>query len=542
MPEGYVETPIGLIICCYKLLTSQTLFDLLPTRRLENNNITIIHSRDFLDLWGVQELFLSSNNIQQINGHPFENITELGELYLDHNSLDDKSVTGALRNHSRLYYLDLSSNNLTCVPNLNSSNFPSLRGLRLSGNQIHYLRREHVKNMTTLRNFNIKANGLREIEEDAFEELSSLTSLDIEQSELTHLPSLQPLRYLQNLYISHSQLQSLPQDLCESAPRLMILQAANNEIREIPSLSRCKRLFSVSLAYNHIDNLAEDQFANLPYLEAMDLKRNIIREFPVSIFANSSRLTYLDMSFNKVSKLERDAFLYNFQLQDVLLNDNLIMEIHPNAFPSNMINLDTLNISNNDISTWQLPEGGFPWLRTLSMQNLFRLHQVPEPSQIPSIQNLELTYSYHCCIWSDYNRNFTVAIDESDTEIPLTISLPITIPPEKIHTFDDNPFVSECITHPDNPITEAQRQHIISVAKQFHLTVVVLDNCVVEFLDGDGRPLGNDDDYFFEDAPDILLEPPTLPVLSKIKCIPRCGKFANLNIAQLRMLLTLYHK
>ena len=163
----------------------------------------------------------------------------------------------------------------------------------------------------------------------------------------------------------------------------MILQAANNEIKEIPSLSGCKRLFSVSLAYNHIDNLTEDQFANLPYLEAVDLKRNIIREFPVSIFANSSRLTYLDMSFNKVSKLKRDAFLYNLQLRDVLLNDNLIMEIHSNAFPSNMINLDTLNISNNDVSTWQLPEGGFPWLRTLSMQNLFRLHQVPEPSQIP---------------------------------------------------------------------------------------------------------------------------------------------------------------
>ena len=508
----------------------------------------MINNRDFSGLQGVRELVLTNSNIHQIIGTPFVNLTDLSELYLNENSLDNEDVI-ALSNSSRLHFLDLSSNRLTRVPNLNSTNFPLISDLILFNNSIHSLRHEHVRNMSTLRNLNIKSNGLQEIDDDAFQELVSLTSLDIEHSHLSRLPSLQPLRSLQNLYISHSKLEYLPHDLCENNAEIIILQATNNDITEIPFLTGCKELFSVQLGFNEIHSLKEDQFAYLPFLEVINLRDNKLRslpanafanltnlkavylqnnqlqEYPVGIFKQSRLLTYLDVGFNNIRELQEHSFTNNFRLREIHLNNNLISRIHPNAFPPNISQLLSLNVSSNDLTSWRFPVGGFPYLRTLSMQNLFRLHQPPKPSEIPLIQDLELTYSYHCCIWSNSRFSSFMSAEEGTTEPPTTVPPevlePITIPPDIIHTFEDDPFVSECFNHPENPITNQIRDHVMSIAVLFRLTVVILDNCKVEFLDPNGNPVGFSDDTFFENAPEILiLEPPQVPPVSEIRCTP----------------------
>ena len=504
-----------------------------------------------MGLEGVQELILTRSNIHEIIGTPFVNLTELRELYLDKNFLEDDDVM-AITKSLKLHYLDLSSNLLTRVPNLNSTNFPDIGDLVLSSNKIRTLRREHVRNMSHLQNLNIKSNGLQEIEDDTFQELPGLTVLDIERSNLSHLPSLRPLEKLENLHISKSNLKSLPQDLCADNTRLIILQAADNDITEIPSLNGCRLLFSVQLDFNKIEFLREDQFADLPFLEIISLKnnklqslpagafvnlnslrevylqRNHLEEYPVGIFEQSGLLTYLDVGFNNIRELPENSFANNSQLREIDFNNNLISRIHPNAFPPSMTQLLTLNISDNDVGSWELPVGGFPYLRTLSMQNLFRLHEAPKPSEIPLIQDLELTYSYHCCIWSSFiHPNFSgiASDDEGTTEPPTTISPEklgeVTLPPDVIHTFDDNPFVSECINHPENPITDSKRQHTLDLVERFGLTVVIKDNCNVEFLK-DGKPVGLTVDTFFENAPEVfVLEPPTIPQWQRIRCIPR---------------------
>ena len=513
----------------------------------------MIKRRDFLELEGVQELVLSNSNISQLNGNPFENFTDLGELYLDGNQLDDDNVGAAISSKklSRLYFLDLSRNRLTRVPNLNAAKFPLMRDLILGENEILSLNRAHLENMTTLKTLNIKRNGLQKIESDALEEVPELSVLDMDYSEIAELPSLKSLPKLQNLHVSHSHLRSLPNDLCTYNTQLRILQATDNDIREIPPLTGCSELFSVALGFNEIEKLEDDQFAHLPFLDTISLEankiqslpvnafanltrlisvalqRNRIEDYPVGIFSQSRKLSFLNLGFNKIREVKNETFYNNSQLKELRLNNNLIVRLHKNAFPQNMQRLEHLNISSNDLSTWELPRGGFPYLHTLSMQKLFRLHQAPQPRDIRLIQVLEFTYAYHCCIWRDFvheNDTLIPSDDEPATELTVTVNPtdvgPITLPPNIIHMFDDNPFVAECINHPDNPITELQREHIKNVAKQFDLTVIILDNCVVEFLSKDGTPLGTDDDYYFEDAKEVIFEPPEVTDFQDIRCIP----------------------
>ena len=486
-----------------------------------------------------------------IHENALTNFPTLIKLYLDYNELDDEDIARGITQAPSLYHLDMTSNHLTRVPDLHGKNFPLLTELHLAHNDINSLRREHLRNMSTLKILVLKGNELEIITNDAVSECPYLSDLNLDQTHITHLPSLRNASHLRSLHVSESRLESLPHDLCEHSPSLVILRATDNYIREVPPLSRCRNLFSVTLDHNEITTIENDTFAGLTALDLIKLQHNSItelpdgvfkdldnlkylhlqhnqiRDLPIGVFDNCPRLTILRASFNRIRVLRKDLFKNNVELEEITLNNNGIKRIYGDAFPPDMIHLQYLNLSSNDFSNLEVPENGFPNLRILSLEKLFDLHQVPSPGKIPKIQELYLTYSYHCCIWRDYVRDDLKGDAPSNApELPSTIPTedPITLPPDLVTPAgpSERPFQSECTS--SDQLTEEDLKFYEDLAEKFNFTFTILPNCDIIITDNAGggdTPIGTTFDEEFEHFIDSTKPPPSLPPWQPIVCYPQ---------------------
>ena len=506
----------------------------------------MIHNRDFLDLFQVKHLVLSYSNISFLQGNPFENLTSLQTLYLDHNNLTDEQINASQMGAKKVHYLDLSSNNIDRFPNVSTSRFPKLTELILSRNPLRHLRRQEMGNLSLLHTLLIKQSGVAVIDHDALACCPNLTRLDLDSNKLTQLPSMRNVPDLENLYVSYNELESLPGDLCETNPRLLILQAKKNNIRTIPSFSRCRAIFTIVLGSNSIQAIPKGTFANLTRLEILDLSRNEIEVLPSGVFSrlydlktlrldennikelpndtlsDCIALFRLNLGSNNIKRLEKYTFCNNTRLDEIWLYNNSISYIDDEAFPEGMNDLKLLNLSfNPDLESWKLPSQGFPKLRVIALEKMFRLHQVPSQTEIPEIQEMYFTYAYHCCIWDNVEQPPSVEMNDTDTYFFETIPTEpvLTLPPHIEPLAHDDPFLRECDER--NKIDPVIRAHLIDFQAIFNVTLKLLPNCdiKIDFDGGGSQDIRTSQDELFETLRDV--DWPVRPLQLTLECIPR---------------------
>lgn len=493
----------------------------------------------------MEDLHLSHCNISEIHGTPFSHLKDLARLYLDHNNLDDDDMANALAPLPLLQTFQASANSLSRFPDLSGTRFPSLIYVYLVENRIVKVQREQLRNMKHLKVLNLKSNyRLSKFNEDALSEAPRLTELNVAYSQIAYLPSLKNASGLQLIHASNSRIEAIPDDLCEHSPELNELDMAYNRITSIPPLSRCRNLATVILNNNQISGLHRDTFARLRALIVLKLEynrirslpdgvfrdlfnllylhldRNYIQELPRGIFQNSPMLERLEMSHNRVRELNRDLFKNNTVLEFVDFDYNDIRKIHSSTFPQDMVHLQVLRLSFNDFDSFHVPPGGFPNLLELGLADLYGLYQVPSQSEIPNIQELSLTYSYHCCIWEDWIRDDLK--DPSDSSANVSVESyyptnePVTLPTNIVPVA---PSLEECTQ--SHQISEEFLNHLKQMQEFFNITFVVLPNCDVDISFPWDR---NDEDTYHGPDPFETARnkpPPVLPEWAPIKCLPR---------------------
>ena len=271
-------------------------------------------------------------------------------------------------------------------------------------------------------------------------------------------------------------------------------------------------------------------FSGLNNLKFLYLQENQIWELPADTFSSCHLLTAVDISFNQIRRLEKYTFRYNINVDDLLLNNNLISYIDYEAFPANMTDLKLLNLSNNiELRSWQLPPGGFPNLRVIALEQMFFLHQVPNPNEIPQIQEMYYTYAYLCCIW--YN-NMVETLEQpapmglNVTEPPAVIPTDpvVTLPPHINVIGREDPFLLDCQKRGE--ISDERIEHLLQFQATFNATVTVLPNCAIEInIHGQASvdAVGTSENKFIENA-SVRFEnlnrelPPGQP---ELKCFPQ---------------------
>ena len=529
----------------------------------------MIHNKDFKELEKVHYIDLSYSNIAVIMGSPFLLLDELQELHLQYNLLENDDITVSTFNSSgELTYLDLTGNRLTSIPDLNGKYFPHLHQLDIGGNQITHISNNHLRNMTSLYVLVLKENPIEYIENEAFLECRQVTDLNLDFTRIKRLPDMSGMARLTDLHIVYSKLVEFPVDFCTTNSRLIIIEATANDIETFANFSGCKNLFSLALDHNHIteippgslrgltkldilklhdndiDYIAPDVFCDLGILKALTLYHNRISYLPRGIFSSLTAIRKLNLGFNLLETLPEGMFANNTLLSSLWLNDNKLRTIHPSAFGQKPY-LELLNMSSNNFCFLDFPTEGFPSLRVLSLEQLWCLHNVPNPNKMPNAIEVYYTYAYHCCLWED---TLDSDVYENDTVFPTTppsyATGEVTLPTEIVTLSTVDPFDKDCTSEGAPP----DQDFIDSIVKLYNLSIVWGPDCrftlegpmtigltaddianlqngqPTTFVDNDPVIIGTESEGIFEGVNQLrnhYVPPPPYMPFQEITCYPR---------------------
>jgi hypothetical protein len=111
-----------------------------------------------------------------------------------------------------------------------------------------------------------------------------------------------------------------------------------------------QRGFSYDFSKNRLSRLSSDDTASFidENVEKLNISYNVIEEINRNLFERLS--SDVDVSHNKLSKINASLFSYNWELRDVRLNDNPIEIVDPNLFSTNRL-LHRLDVSNTKITS-----------------------------------------------------------------------------------------------------------------------------------------------------------------------------------------------
>jgi Leucine-rich repeat (LRR) protein len=184
----------------------------------------------------------------------------------------------------------------------------------------------------SLEQLSLKRTPIRCIEPGVFNHLSNVKQLLLNENKLKEPPFyLNDMPNLEHLSLSKNNISSVDKILSDANDRLITLDLSNNKIEALPNQIAMSRLTVLNLGYNKLTELSENTFTSMPSLVNLDLEWNNIANITPSVFDGLVNLRCLDLSHN------------NFQMFDfdVLNSKNM------------PVNLRYLNLASKSLNTVQ---------------------------------------------------------------------------------------------------------------------------------------------------------------------------------------------
>lgn len=347
------------LICKLRTINSEidtTNFSVIPSEYTTSLHIecsdtilakSSLDERGFIHLTRLRELTLLNCKLGKWSAGALEGLRDLRNFTLKTRNTDLEPLSleidsGSLSPVKQLERLDLSQNNIW--------NFPENLFCPLAA----------------LSSLNVSHNRLQDIGDIGFRQrpqkdsvapkcASDVQSLDASFNHFVLLPAhgFGTLRRLQELRLHNNEISVVADKALDGVKTLKIFDLSSNKVVALPS-----ELFSDASSYiqeiylqnNSISILAPGLFAGLKQLQALDLSINQLTSAWIdkNTFAGLIRLVLLNLSKNKISKLEPDFFTDLYTLQILNLRHNFLESIPENAFAP-MNNLHTLLLSHNNL-------------------------------------------------------------------------------------------------------------------------------------------------------------------------------------------------
>ncbi|EMS11193.1 serine-threonine protein kinase, putative [Entamoeba histolytica HM-3:IMSS] len=263
--------------------------------------------------------------------------------------------------------LDLQNKGIIALPvQENLKECHQLTQLNISQNHLITIPSQ-ITELSQLKDLNISTCSIYYIPYNCFSQLTNLTSLDISEtsainSELIKFPSFSFLTKLEYLDISNH-CKASGESIYLELPCSLRTFIAKQSLQTLPDLSKLKCLEKLDISDNR--QLKLNALAEVSSLRTFICRNRTTSTFPQQLF--SIKLRYLDLSCDKIERL-------------------------PQAF-YNCITLESLNLSNNQISTLSSQLSMLKNLKTLLIDNnplTSKITLKPIPNSIPM--------SYPCCV------------------------------------------------------------------------------------------------------------------------------------------------
>ncbi|KZC11940.1 Leucine-rich repeat-containing protein 15 [Dufourea novaeangliae] len=343
---------------------------------LSHNPLDRIEPGPFDHLTNLEYLKLNSCNLTHVSSDAFAHLENLRELEMSGNDLRTVSWTTMLAPLIRLEHLDIRKTGITNLPGDAFAKNLYLRQLVLADNELWHLDVGNTlgHNLHSLQSLDLSNCNLQDrLSEEAFRNASKLRVLNLSGNPmfaadftavLRHLPKLHKLslsncslrrlpnafdafEHLEELDISHNPLSdafvSLLEGLFANLTRLETLELNNCDLKTPidPKVFGDRvntDIIELKLSGNPLEVPADGALlpTQLSNLELLDLSSCDLLHLNKNLFANTKRITQLNLSGNNISGSENLACLKKLQsLEHLDLSNNNLGTINPKAFKAN---------------------------------------------------------------------------------------------------------------------------------------------------------------------------------------------------------------
>jgi|GEM_PF-6717146 len=339
-------------------------------------NISIWKDVDIVNFPKLEEIFLSDNHLTEFP--EFYALRQVKVLFCSRNKFN-KIKTSSFSNLKHLICLDLSENNIEIIAQdwfylfqvLQSSH--TLKILNLSYNCVPRIYKMFYRKSSQLKDVDLSNNKIEYINRIC--NLRHLECLNASWNFLQVPPNFRNMVYLRELNLSHNNLISID-----------FTKNKRNSIALSP-FEGCKSLSALNLSWNFLANLSKEAFPYLPKLESLDLSANKIHELGRECFNNLPELRDLNISNNELNSIKKKSFYSLPKLISLRLNHNQLSFLETGCFEG-LFQLLQLGLSNNKLQ--ELPKGCFEGLLQLATINLSK-NQLQELTAIPWEDPIRLT-------------------------------------------------------------------------------------------------------------------------------------------------------
>ncbi|XP_056131788.1 leucine-rich repeat-containing protein 40 isoform X2 [Lampris incognitus] len=311
----------------------------------------------------LKELYVGNNQIEGLEEEQLASLVAISLLELRDNKI--KILPDRITLLSTLTRIDLTNNDIAILP-ASLSLLPNLKTLMLEGNPLRGIRRDLLTKSTS-ELLKYLRGRIRE-EPGKVDEVPTAMTLPSQARVNTH-----NIGVLKRLDYSEKQAQDVPDELFDAAAgeAITTINFSKNQLATLPSrlVMFQSSVSELNLGFNRL-TCCSPEICMLLQLTHLDFRNNKLDELP-SDMKNLTRLRSVVLSSNRF-KYFPDVLYQVVSLETVLLSDNQVGGIDPCRLRQ-LVNLSTLDLSNNDLLNIPPELGLCTNLRCLSLQgNPFR--------------------------------------------------------------------------------------------------------------------------------------------------------------------------
>jgi Leucine-rich repeat (LRR) protein len=350
---------------------------------LDSCKIRRVPGLAFSGLSGLKSLDLRSRNSEwsamamELEKDALTGLNELRRLNLTQNNIWTlpESTFCALDN---LRALNLSQNFIQDVLDLGFSQSQvrscrlPLKSLDLSRNSIAVLPRAGFGQLARLDTLLLEANNINELEDDALEGLGALSTLNLANNQLVALPPevFQYTRRLLHLELQNNSLTALAPGLFSGLDHLLVLNLSRNDLSSnwvnANTFRALNSLVALDLSHNRLSKLDGQALSTMSSLQILNLDHNGLHTLSPNAFRNLPALKILRLSHNAIETLNPRTLQSLAQLTSLSLDHNSLRSLHRNAL-KNCTRLQDLALHGNLLEDVPDAIRELPLLRTLHL-------------------------------------------------------------------------------------------------------------------------------------------------------------------------------
>ncbi|XP_032516631.2 toll-like receptor 6 [Danaus plexippus] len=320
-----------------------------------------LHELAFMGLSELIELDLSDNNIWSTKTDTFCSLYSLKKLNITNNHLQNIKTIG-FADSSREQNLSVKSCNL------------ALEVLDMSYNDLIVITENSLSKLRSLTKLFLQNNAISTLEDGAFEGLISLQILNLSSNFINNIPQdiFSDTKFLKEIFLSNNTIKVLPPGLFRGLDQLQIFDFSHNELTSQwinkETFIGLVRMVILNISYNKLTRIDRYMFQDLYSLQKLNLEYNDITSIEERAFEELRNLHSLTLSNNKITHIHTHIFSELHVLHELFLDNNQIKHIDENAF-DNMTTIEDLSLNDNALSSIPLSIRKLRSLRSLDIGN-----------------------------------------------------------------------------------------------------------------------------------------------------------------------------